>query len=97
MVNAARGLAVVVAAVAGRPRAHSSPVPECVKPASPLSKSVVNTVCGVKPGAQAGGGGGSQMRRLQAVSVPPLALAPSSRRSSVQVPPAFSPSNQERR
>ena len=94
VLNAATGLAVVVATVAGVPSSHSSAVPECVKPAAPLSKSVVNTVVGVKPAAQVGGGGGSQTRMLQAVSVPPLAPAVSSRRSRVQVPPAFSPSNQ---
>jgi len=71
----ATGLAVVVATVAGKPRAHSSAVPECVKPAAPLSKSVLKTVCGRKPGAHAGGGGTSQIRRLQDVSVPPLAPA----------------------
>ena len=97
VVNAAIGLAVVVAAVAGRPRAHSSAVPEWVNPAAPPSKSVEKTVVGAKPVAQAGGGGGSQIRRLHEVSVPPLALLPSSRRSSVQVPPASSPSNQLRR
>src|SRR4029453_6165591 len=97
VVNAATGFVVVVAAVAGRPSSHSSWVPGCVKPAAPLSKSVEKTVCVTKPGGHAGGGGGSQTRMLQEVRVPPLASAVSSRRSRVQVPPAFSPSNQPRR
>ncbi len=89
--------AVEVAAVLGSPRAHWSPAPEWVKPAAPLSKSVANTVVGTNPGAHRGGGGASQMRRLQEVSVPPWVFVVLSRRSSVQVPPASSPSNQPRR
>jgi hypothetical protein len=83
--------AVVMGAKAGRPRSHSSSTPECVNPASPASKSVVNTVISCGPGsAQAGGGSGSQTSMLQALTVP-VSPVRSSRTRSVQVPWACMP------
>src|SRR5512132_3815583 len=79
----------------GVPRCHESSTPEWVKPPALASKSVTYTLPKWVPGGQLGGGGigGSHTVRLHPFNVP-LDWTDFSRITSVQVPPASSPSNQ---
>src|SRR5688572_14532367 len=83
----------LIGATMGVPSAHSSCVPECVKPASPDSKSVANTGTSAPSPAHVGAANGSQIVMLQLVSSPPLFVVSSST-FNVHVPPAFSPLSQ---